>query len=48
MVYNSGYGDKYENGKSVGELIYSGKQSQKDGKSNIAGVYLKDCGVIKV
>lgn len=29
-----------------GELIYTGKQSQKDGKGNIIDVYLKDCWVV--
>lgn len=29
-----------------GELIYTGKQSQKDGKGNIVDVYLKDCWVV--
>lgn len=29
-----------------GELIYTGKQSQKDGKGNVVDVYLKDCWVI--
>ena len=31
-----------------GELIYSGKQSQKDGKGNIVDVFLKDCWVVLV
>lgn len=29
-----------------GELIYTGKQTQKDGKGNIIDVYLKDCWVV--
>ena len=29
-----------------GKLIYSGRQSQKDGKGNIVDVFLKDCWVI--
>ena len=29
-----------------GQLIYSGKQSQKDGKGNIVDVFLKDCWVV--
>lgn len=29
-----------------GELIYTGKQSQKDGKGNIVDVFLKDCWVV--
>lgn len=29
-----------------GEMIFSGKQSQKDGKSNIVDVYLRDCWVV--
>lgn len=29
-----------------GELIYTGKQSQKDNKGNIVDVYLKDCWVV--
>ena len=29
-----------------GELIYTGRQSQKDGKGNIVDVYLKDCWVV--
>lgn len=33
---------------SYGELIYSGKQTQKDGKGNIIDVYLKDCWVVLV
>ena len=33
---------------SYGELIYTGKQSQKDGKGNIIDVYLKDCWVVLV
>lgn len=31
-----------------GELIYTGKQSQKDGKGNIIDVFLKDCWVVLV
>lgn len=31
-----------------GELIYTGKQSQKDGKGNVIDVYLKDCWIILV
>lgn len=31
-----------------GELIYTGKQSQKDGKGNVIDVYLKDCWVVLV
>ena len=31
-----------------GELIYQGKQSQKDGKGNVIDVYLKDCWVVLV
>ena len=31
-----------------GELIYSGRQSQKDGKGNIIDVFLKDCWVVLV
>lgn len=33
---------------SYGELVYSGKQSQKDGKGNVIDVYLKDCWVVLV
>lgn len=29
-----------------GELIYTGRQSQKDNKGNIVDVYLKDCWVV--
>lgn len=29
-----------------GQLIYTGKQSQKDGKGNIVDVFLKDCWVV--
>ena len=29
-----------------GELIYSGRQSQKDGRGNIVDVFLKDCWVV--
>lgn len=31
-----------------GELIYSGKQAQKDGKGNVVDVFLKDCWVVLV
>jgi len=31
---------------NYGELIYTGKQSQKDGKGNVIDVYLKDCWVV--
>lgn len=31
-----------------GELIFTGKQSQKDGKGNVLNVYLKDCWVVLV
>ena len=31
-----------------GELIYTGKQSQKDGKGNVVDVFLKDCWVVLV
>ena len=31
-----------------GEMIYSGKQSQKDNKGNVIDVYLKDCWVVLV
>lgn len=31
-----------------GELIYQGKQSQKDGKGNVLSVYLNDCWVVLV
>lgn len=31
-----------------GELIYSGKQSQRDGKGNVLDVYLKDAWIILV
>lgn len=31
---------------NFGELIYTGKQSQKDGKGSIVDVYLKDCWVV--
>lgn len=31
---------------NYGELIYQGKQTQKDGKSNVIDVFLKDCWVI--
>ena len=33
---------------NYGQLIYSGKQSHKDGKGNTIDVYLKDCWVILV
>lgn len=33
---------------SYGELIYQGKQTQKDGKTNIIDVFLKDCWVVLV
>lgn len=33
---------------SYGELIYTGKQTQKDGKSNVIDVYLKDCWIVLV
>lgn len=33
---------------NYGQLIYSGKQSQKDGKGNVIDVYLKDCWVVLV
>lgn len=29
-----------------GELIFTGRQSQKDGKGNVVDVYLKDCWVV--
>lgn len=31
---------------SYGELIYQGRQTQKDGKGNVIDVYLKDCWVV--
>lgn len=31
-----------------GEMIYSGKQSQRDNKGNVIDVYLKDCWVVLV
>lgn len=31
-----------------GELIFTGKQSQKDGRGNVLNVYLKDCWVVLV
>lgn len=31
-----------------GELIYTGKQSQKDGRGNVIDVYIKDCWVVLV
>ena len=31
---------------NYGQLIYSGRQSQKDGKGNIVDVFLKDCWVV--
>lgn len=33
---------------NYGELIYTGKQTQKDGKSNTIDVYLKDCWIVLV
>lgn len=33
---------------SYGELLYIGKQSQKDGKGNVLNVYLKDTWIILV
>lgn len=33
---------------SFGQLIFSGKQSQKDSKGNVIDVYLKDCWVVLV
>ncbi len=33
---------------SYGELLYIGKQSQKDGKGNVLNVYLKDCWIVLV
>lgn len=33
---------------NFGELIYSGRQTQRDGKSNIIDVYLKDCWIVLV
>lgn len=33
---------------NYGELIFTGKQSQKDGKGNVIDVYLKDCWVVLV
>ena len=33
---------------NYGQLIYSGKQSQKEGKGNVIDVYLKDCWVVLV
>lgn len=33
---------------NYGELIYTGKQSQKDGRGNVIDVYLKDCWVVLV
>lgn len=33
---------------SYGELIYSGKQSHKDGKGNVIDVYLNNCWVVLV
>ena len=33
---------------NYGELIYTGKQSLKDGKGNVIDVYLKDCWVVLV
>ena len=31
-----------------GEMIYAGRQSQKDGKGKVLNVYLKDCWIILV
>jgi hypothetical protein len=31
-----------------GDLIFTGKQSQKDGKGNVLNVYIKDCWVVLV
>ena len=31
-----------------GDLLYIGKQSQKDGKGNVLNVYLKDCWIVLV
>lgn len=31
---------------NYGELIYQGRQTQKDGKGNVIDVYLKDCWVV--
>lgn len=33
---------------TYGQLIYEGRQSQKDGKGNVLNVYLKDCWVVLV
>ena len=33
---------------NYGTLIYTGKQSQKDGKGNVIDVYLKDCWIVLV
>lgn len=33
---------------NYGQLIYTGKQSQKDGKGNVIDVYIKDCWVVLV
>lgn len=33
---------------SYGNLIYQGKQSQKDGKGKVVDVYLRDCWVVLV
>lgn len=33
---------------NYGDLIYFGKQSQKDGKGNVIDVFLKDCWVVLV
>lgn len=33
---------------SYGELIYQGKQSQKDGKGNVVDVYLNGCWIVLV
>ena len=31
---------------NFGELIYSGRQTQKDGKGNVVDVFLKDCWIV--
>lgn len=31
-----------------GDLIYSGKQTQKDGKTNVIDVFLKDCWIVLI
>ena len=33
---------------TYGEMIFAGKQSQKDGRGNVLNVYLKDCWVVLV